>query len=81
MRGVPAPAPVSFSPGDGRTWRDAGGLVLLVSRNRGRCGGDWLRPVAGLPCAAAAANVGYRPKGAGEAAAPRRRDPRQPGHS
>jgi hypothetical protein len=39
-------------------------------------GGDRRRPVTGVPCAAAAAPQGLRPKDAAKAAAPRRRDPR-----
>jgi hypothetical protein len=39
-------------------------------------GGDRRRPVTGVPCAAAAAPQGLRPKDAAKAAAPQRRAPR-----
>jgi hypothetical protein len=56
------PGGCRLSPGDPRTRRDADGRDQLASRgNWGRCGGDRLRPVAGTPCAAAAAPVGLPP--------------------
>ena len=64
MRGVPAPVSCDLSPGDGHTWRDADGLVLLVSRDTWVvAAGGRLRPVTGPPCAAAAAPAGPPPEG------------------
>ena len=49
------PCTCGLSPGDGRTWRDADGLVLFVSRDtRVVAAGGRLRPVTGPSCAAAA---------------------------
>ena len=54
----------------------------VTSSHRAAPGGVAARtgcgPVAGTPCAAAAADVGPASEGRGEAAAPQRRDPRRP---
>ena len=74
------PVPVIFRPGTRAYWRDADGLVLLVSRDMGSlrratgCG-QWRGRRARQP----PRTQGHRPKGASEAAAPQRRDPGEPG--
>ena len=73
------PGNCDLSPGDGRTRRDADGLVLLVSRDTGSlrwatgCG-RWRGRRARQP----PRPQGHRPKGASEAAAPQRRTPSSP---
>jgi len=61
MRGVPAPVTVTFHPATGAPGANVTAWSCSCGAAPGRYGGGWLRPVAGQPCAAAAAPVGLPP--------------------
>jgi hypothetical protein len=79
MRGRENPVTMISAGANRLAWREYDGLVLLVWRGiRGALRRGPMRPVAGKPCAAAAASAGLRPRDASEAAAQRWRDPGDP---
>ena len=72
------PGELTVRPAIGTSGVMPDGRLARAARHRGRCGGEPWWPMVGTPCAAAAADVGPASEGRGEAAAPQRRDPRQP---